>query len=50
MFVPFGTHVVDRHGKTVGTVSRLVLHPQTARSSRSSSSRACWIAARSWFR
>ena len=28
MFVPFGTHVVDRNGKTVGTVSRLVLHPQ----------------------
>lgn len=29
MFVPFGTHVIDRNGKTVGTVSRLVLHPQT---------------------
>ena len=29
MFVPFGTHVVDRNGNTVGTVSRLVLHPQT---------------------
>jgi len=29
MFVPFGTHVVDRDGKGVGTVSRLVLHPQT---------------------
>lgn len=29
VFVPFGTHVVDRNGKTVGTVSRLVLHPQT---------------------
>ena len=28
MLVPFGTHVVDRNGKTVGTVSRLVLHPQ----------------------
>src|SRR5438067_6117452 len=28
MFVPFGTHVVDRNGKTVGAVSRLVLHPQ----------------------
>jgi uncharacterized protein YrrD len=29
MFVPFGTHVVDRDGKGVGTVSRLVLHPDT---------------------
>jgi uncharacterized protein YrrD len=29
MFVPFGTHVVDRDGKGVGTVSRLVLHPET---------------------
>jgi uncharacterized protein YrrD len=29
VFVPFGTHVVDRNGKTVGTVSRLVLHPET---------------------
>jgi uncharacterized protein YrrD len=29
MFVPFGTHVVDRDGKSVGTVSRLVLHPDT---------------------
>ena len=29
MFVPFGTHVADRNGKTVGTVSRLVLHPET---------------------
>ncbi len=29
MFVPFGTHVVDRNGKTAGTVSRLVLHPET---------------------
>ncbi len=27
MLVPFGTHVVDREGKSVGTVSRLVLHP-----------------------
>ena len=25
MLVPFGTHVVDREGKSVGTVSRLVL-------------------------
>ena len=29
MFIPFGTHVVDRDGKSVGTVSRLVLHPKT---------------------
>jgi len=29
MLVPFGTHVVDREGKSVGTVSRLVLHPQS---------------------
>ena len=27
MLVPFGTHVVDREGKSVGTVSRLVLGP-----------------------
>src|ERR1700730_1933763 len=27
--VPFGTHVVDKDGKTVGTVSRLVLHPDS---------------------
>jgi uncharacterized protein YrrD len=27
MLVPFGTHVVDHEGKSVGTVSRLVLHP-----------------------
>lgn len=27
MLVPFGTHVVDREGKGVGTVNRLVLHP-----------------------
>ena len=26
MLVPFGTHVIDSEGKTVGTVSRLVLH------------------------
>jgi ribosomal 30S subunit maturation factor RimM len=24
MLVPFGTHVVDRDGKSVGTVSRLI--------------------------
>jgi sporulation protein YlmC with PRC-barrel domain len=29
MLVPFGTHVVDKDGKTVGTVSRLVLHPDS---------------------
>ena len=29
MLVPFGTHVVDREGKSVGTVSRLVLHPES---------------------
>jgi len=29
MLVPFGTHVVDREGKSVGTVSRLVLHSQS---------------------
>jgi uncharacterized protein YrrD len=29
MLVPFGTHVVDRDGKSVGTVSRIVLHPDT---------------------
>jgi len=29
MLVPFGTHVVDRDGKSVGTVSRLVLHPES---------------------
>jgi sporulation protein YlmC with PRC-barrel domain len=29
MLVPFGTHVVDREGKSVGTVSRLILHPQS---------------------
>ena len=27
MLVPFGTHVLDSEGKSVGTVSRLVLHP-----------------------
>ena len=27
MLVPFGTHVVDREGKSVGTVSRLILVP-----------------------
>ena len=29
MLVPFGTHVRDRNGKSVGTVSRLVLHPDS---------------------
>jgi len=29
MLVPFGTHVVDRDGKSVGTVSRVALHPDT---------------------
>jgi sporulation protein YlmC with PRC-barrel domain len=29
MVVPFGTHVLDRDGKSVGTVSRLVLHPES---------------------
>jgi sporulation protein YlmC with PRC-barrel domain len=29
MFVPFGTRVVDSEGQSVGTVSRLVLHPET---------------------
>jgi sporulation protein YlmC with PRC-barrel domain len=29
MLVPFGTHVLDRDGKSVGTVSRLVLHPDS---------------------
>ncbi|HYB69320.1 MAG TPA: PRC-barrel domain-containing protein [Candidatus Bathyarchaeia archaeon] len=29
MLVPFGTHVVDRDGKSVGTVSRVILHPQS---------------------
>jgi sporulation protein YlmC with PRC-barrel domain len=29
MLVPFGTHVRDRDGKSVGTVSRLVLHPDS---------------------
>jgi uncharacterized protein YrrD len=29
MLIPFGTRVVDRDGKCVGTVSRLVLHPET---------------------
>jgi uncharacterized protein YrrD len=29
MLVPFGTHIVDKDGKTVGTVSRLVLHPDS---------------------
>lgn len=29
MLVPFGTHVLDRDGKSVGTISRLVLHPQS---------------------
>src|SRR5262245_56488654 len=28
MLVPFGTHVVDKHGKSVGTVSRVVLDSQ----------------------
>lgn len=27
--VPFGTHVRDRDGKSVGTVSRLILHPES---------------------
>ncbi|MGH7331310.1 MAG: PRC-barrel domain-containing protein [Candidatus Rokuibacteriota bacterium] len=31
MLVPFGTRVVDSTGKGVGTVSRLVLHPQSRR-------------------
>jgi len=31
MLVPFGTPVVDRNGKSVGTVSRLVLHPDARR-------------------
>jgi sporulation protein YlmC with PRC-barrel domain len=29
MLVPFGTHVRDKDGKSVGTVSRLVLHPES---------------------
>jgi sporulation protein YlmC with PRC-barrel domain len=29
MLVPFGTHVLDRDGRSVGTVSRLVLHPES---------------------
>jgi sporulation protein YlmC with PRC-barrel domain len=29
MLVPFGTHVRDRDGKSVGTVSRIVLHPES---------------------
>ena len=29
MLVPLGTHVLDRDGKSVGTVSRLVLHPES---------------------
>src|SRR5437879_3083452 len=29
MLVPPGTHVRDREGKSVGTVSRLVLHPES---------------------
>ena len=29
MLVPFGTHVLDRDGMSVGTVSRLVLHPDS---------------------
>jgi len=29
MLVAFGTHVRDRDGKSVGTVSRLVLHPES---------------------
>lgn len=29
MLVPFGTHVVDHDGKSVGTVSRLILHPKS---------------------
>jgi len=29
MLVPSGTHVRDREGKSVGTVSRLVLHPES---------------------
>ena len=29
MLVPFGTHVRDKDGKSIGTVSRLVLHPES---------------------
>jgi sporulation protein YlmC with PRC-barrel domain len=29
MLVPFGTHVRDKDGMSVGTVSRLVLHPDS---------------------
>ena len=29
MFLPFGTHVRGLEGKSVGTVSRLVLHPES---------------------
>jgi uncharacterized protein YrrD len=29
MLVPFGTHVVDAQGHSVGTVSRVVLHPES---------------------
>jgi hypothetical protein len=29
MLVPFGTHVLDKDDKSVGTVSRLVLHPES---------------------
>jgi uncharacterized protein YrrD len=29
MLVPLGTHVVDKEGKSVGTDSRLVLHPES---------------------
>ena len=29
MLIPFGTHVRDLAGKSVGTVSRLVLHPES---------------------
>lgn len=29
MLVPFGTRVIDSSGKSVGTVSRLVVHPQS---------------------
>ena len=50
MFVRFGPHVIDRDGKGVGTVSRLVLHAESERSWLSLSSRASGIAARSWYR
>ena len=41
MLVPFGTHVLDRDGKSVGTVNSLVLHPDTQQGWRSSCSRVC---------